>query len=241
LVLGAESAGVRTARYEGHYEGVRLESLWSKDAVSASAGLSAYRLVRNGLVSEGIGDLALGAQVIAWRPAEQVSLGLSLVSTLPTGEARKSLGMGHVMLAPGVFANLQAGDAALALELGYARALSTDGHEHHRDFAPLVDPMNSSELGGRLSAAARLASTLRLDAALFGAVPTTADGSARLVAALGSTVEAGWVEAHVELQTPIVGDPFTAKLVLELAFSPLQSRESSARSNAPHHAPGHAE
>ena len=64
----SETAAFETRRYEGHYQGLFAGVLVSGEVLSGEASLPFYRLVRNGLVSEGLGDLALGARgrIFAW-------------------------------------------------------------------------------------------------------------------------------------------------------------------------------
>ncbi|HMJ16281.1 MAG TPA: hypothetical protein VK524_32935 [Polyangiaceae bacterium] len=233
--INAEAAGFHTRNYEGHYEGLRVSAQWSVPWASVYAALPGYRLLRNQAEFRGLGDVLVGTRVVALRMrADTARLGVAFAATAPTGNAEHELGMGHFMLMPGLFANRTLGRLMVAGETHYSRALvSKDSHEasmsehhhHHRAHAagprPLVDPMNRSEVSGALSASLALLPAFRMRAGVYGALPIAdEDGASRAAARIG----VGWTLPHLETMLEIhrafVGDPFTQKLVLEIAVRP---------------------
>lgn len=219
----SETAGFSTTRYEGHYQGIFAGVLASHEWLSGEVSLPFYRLVRNGLASQGLGDLALAARgrVFAW-DGDRTALGAFLALTLPTGDPDDDLGMGHVMLMPGAWGRVQLEPLVLQAELAYGSSLgASGGHEHHaRGESPIVNPMNPSELTPLLAVMLELTQLVGLRAGGYAGFPIDAsEGSSRGVAFLGVDLRSGAFGARMQGQLPFLGDPFTSKLVLELSTS----------------------
>src|SRR5204863_3553097 len=135
------------------------------------------------------------------------------------------LGMGHVMLMPGVFARLQLSRFTVVAQLAYGVALThghhhaaaTDphaAHHHHAEAAashdegpaPIVNPMNRSELEHALSAAFQWTDWFALTARIAGAVPIHDDaGEARETVAFGPRFTIGRFDLGAEQELPLVG------------------------------------
>ena len=217
-----ESAGFETKSYEGHYEGTALLAALETRRFRANAVLPAYRIVRNGLAAEGLGDVLLQGGVVVLRSSEpRRTLGVDLGVSLPTGEVESDLGMGHVMLLPSVWGGWQAGPLGFTARAGYARALASSGHAHHHGdgHSPIVDPMNSSELELGAVASLELGRSVAMRAGAYGALPVgISDGAGRAAALVGAGLAGRRVASEVQVHLPLAGDPFTAKLLLELRF-----------------------
>jgi hypothetical protein len=216
----AETAGFSTSEYEGHYEGLVPSLAFRQPWFEASASLPVYRIVRNGRSDLGPGDglLQVRAPLLADRERGR-AVGLELAASLPTGDPEHELGMGHVMLMPSAWGTFTADRFGLSARAGYARAIvgSSTHHHHAGGESPLVDPMNESELDGALGASFALARLAHVRAGFYGAVPVAVeDGRARAAGFAGVGVESRRVSTSLELHLPLVGDPFTVKLVLEL-------------------------
>jgi len=126
--------------------------------------------------------------------------------------------MGHVMLMPGAFLQLESADLRLLVQVAYGRALASAGEHAHGSPGPLVNPMNRSEFEHAATLAYSFRAPLFAAARLFGAVPVaTAAGSAReaLGIALGASLKRAQLSA--ELQLPLVGTPFALKTLLSAA------------------------
>lgn len=220
VAAGAEAATYRNERYEGEYQGASLSLGWEHRWLGLRAALPAYRIVRNGLADRGLGDLLVDARIPFARSArDELRGGLALAATLPTGDAAKDLGMGHVMLMPGLWISWQGDRAFVQAQLAYGRALAAGGQAHHAGGpAPIVNPMNASEIEGAASAGVRLHEHLRVRGGLHGAIPVAAEaGAARGVAVVGGDIVFGAFHFGVEGHVPMVGDPFLAKAVISVA------------------------
>lgn len=75
--------------------------------------------------------------------------------SVPTGDSRHGMGMGHVMVMPGLFASWSAGRLRVAASSGYSRALGAEGHHDHAPW-PLVSPMLVSEVSWNAGAEVRM-------------------------------------------------------------------------------------
>lgn len=220
--LRHETAGFRTERYEGHYEGVFGRASGSYQRFAAAVSLPYYRILRNGLASTGLGDLTLsGRATLAGTRQAASQTGIGLAAMLPTGDSENDLGMGHVLLIPSAWARIRENGVTLELDLAYGRALATGtGHNHAPGKAPLVDPMNTSELEPMLSATIDMAAPLILRGGFYGGFPLGVDdGASRLLAFLGLSLATKHVGTGIAGHVPLLGDPFTGKLVLELWLS----------------------
>lgn len=224
LALRGESARFRTERYEGHHEGLFTSVRFAASAWSAAATLPVYRLVRNGLAAGGAGDVALGGRArVLSNATDDHAAGATVVVTLPTGDADEELGMGHPMTSVGLWGRTSPVSALeLRAELVYARALvSPSGGAHHAHdggTSPLVDPMNASELAPLVTASAFL-DDFALRAGAYAGVPVGSTGTARLLGLLGIQATRGRFGSRVEAHAPLVGRPFTSKLVVELSLA----------------------
>jgi hypothetical protein len=175
--------------------------------------------VRNGLRDYGASDVALDVRAAVVRFSE-IALGLELAATLPTGDPARGLGMGHVMLMPGAFLQVEGAALRLLVQVAYGRALASAAEHAHGSPGPLVNPMNRSELEHAAALAYSFRSPLFAAARLFGAVPVaTAGGAAReaLGIALGASLTRAQLSA--ELQLPLVGTPFALKTLLSAAVA----------------------
>lgn len=221
--LRLDAAGYRNSSYEGDYEGLAPALTFVHRRVSALAMIPGYRIVRNGRVQGGVGDLALAVRVpVPAFTTDRLRAGFGLATTFPTGDAGKGLGMGHVMLMPEFWWNYDLGPAQVGGIVGYGRALARAGtSEHQHGPSPLVNPMNMSEVEGSLYGQARLHPRLAVRASAYAAAPVgTADthGRTRVIASQGVIVNVRDLEIAAELQLGLVGQPFLARGVLQLSY-----------------------
>jgi hypothetical protein len=216
----AEWAGFDTTRYEGHYEGTAVSAALDRPWFRTAALVPAYRIVRNGVAATGIGDVLLQGSVALLRGSEPGrTLNVELAMSLPTGDAEKDLGMGHVMALPNVWSGFRDGALGLTGRVGYGRALAGSDHEHHHAGGPgpLVDPMNSSEIQLATAGSVELERRLQGRAGVYGAVPVgVSDGAARAAGFVGANLGGQRVSSEVQFHWALAGDPFTTKLLLEL-------------------------
>jgi hypothetical protein len=221
LSLLSSFASYRNRVYAGEYQGAFVAASYSHPWLSAEASFGGYRIVRNGLRDFGVSDVALDVRGALARFGDDMALGLELALSLPTGDPGRGLGMGHLMVMPGGFFQLQRSALRLMLQLAYGRVASNGrGHEHAAT-GPLVNPMNRSEIEHAASLSYQFAGPLFAAARLFGAVPVAAsEGVAR--EALGLVLGAGLsrYQLSAELQLPLVGQPFAlrTKLAASLSF-----------------------
>jgi hypothetical protein len=211
-----EAAG----EYQGYFAGVAYAlQPW----FFAELQLPAYRLVRDRVVERGLGDVSADLRAAVWRPDPALAVGLELAATLPSGDAEAGLGMGHVMLMPGMWLSWERDALRVLLQLAYGRMLDGGagppaGHHNHGGPTPLVNPMNRSELEHALAVSYAFGARLFAGARLLGAVPVAAaSGRAREVAGVALGARFAPLELAAELQLPLVGDPFTARTSLTLA------------------------
>lgn len=217
--VGAEYATFRTSRYEGDYQGLSATLQWGHPLARLRATMPAYRIVRNGLESQGAGDLLLEARVPLWRTdRDELSGGPMLAATLPTGNADVDLGMGHPMLMPGLWFTWAPPRAFVTAQMNYGRALNGGaGGHHHEGPRPIVNPMNESELEAAASAGYQPHELVRARAGAYGAWPTGGEGSAsRAAAFVGADLLVGPFDLSLEGHLPLAGDPFLAKAVVAL-------------------------
>jgi hypothetical protein len=217
IALLTSFASYRNSVYAGEYQGISAVASYAHPWVSAEVSFGGYRIVRNGLRDYGVSDLALDVRAALARFSE-ITLGLEVAVTLPTGDPARGLGMGHVMLMPGAFLQLESAALRLLVQVAYGRALASAGEHAHGSPGPLVNPMNRSEFEHAATLAYSFRAPLFAAARLFGAVPVaTAAGSAReaLGMALGASLERAQLSA--ELQLPLVGTPFALKTLLSAA------------------------
>lgn len=216
--LNTVFASYRNRVYAGEYQGALAVASYRHPWVAAEASFGGYRIVRNGLRQYGISDLGLDVRGALARFGE-MSLGLELAATLPTGAPARGLGMGHVMLMPGAFFQLQSERLQLLVQVAYGRAVTAgSSHVHASPTGPLVNPMNRSELEHAVTLAYVFSSPLFAGARLFGAVPVAATGGAAREG-LGLVFGAGLdrFQPSAELQLPLVGTPFSLRFLLSAA------------------------
>ncbi len=218
--LRAEAAGFSNSEYEGHFEGLVPNLTYRRAWFEAAATLPLYRILRNGRSDTGAGDFLLQVRGTAFRNAERRrAFGLELAASLPTGNPDHELGMGHVMLMPSAWGTLMSGRFGLSARLGYAAAIagSSEHHHHGGGTSPLVDPMNESELDAAAAGSFAVTPLVGARAGFYGAVPiATEDGRARAAGFAGVGVQNQRFGTSMELHLPLAGDPFTAKLLLEV-------------------------
>lgn len=214
-VLGNFSTGTTVGEYQGMFAAASVSHPW----FTAEAALPVYRIAQTGSHAYGFGDLALSARGHLYRSQDgEFIAGPELAATLPTGDADASLGMGHVMLMPGAFLAWQAGPVSLIAQLAYGRALAGSSHQHHHmGPEPIVNPMNMSELTHAIGASVGLRPNLRVTGRWMGAVTLFDHGGApREIVAPGLQLIMGAFDASLEVQVPIVGNPFTTRTVIGL-------------------------
>jgi hypothetical protein len=127
--------------------------------------------------------------------------------------------MGHVMLMPSAWGTLTLGRLGLSARLGYAGALAASSEHHHHGggTSPLVEPMNESELAAAAAGSFALTPAFAMRVGVYGAVPVAIDdGHARAVGFAGAGMQSQRLDTSVEVHLPLAGDPFTAKLSLEV-------------------------
>jgi hypothetical protein len=233
LSTSFELATYDNARGTGSYVGISLAAAYQREWLRARASLPAYRLRRNDETFHGPGDLLVATEAALVRNDEQTdAAGLGLALSLPTGEESSDLGMGHVMLMPGIWGELTFDRMFLQAQVMYGRALGSHdehaadqhaGHQthaqHDMDPGPIVDPMNMSEFAGRLGGGFRILDFLRLRTGIDTAVPVADDqGESRGIAVFGVDFLRNPFNATIEGQVPFTGDPFTAKAVFSMGF-----------------------
>jgi hypothetical protein len=231
FVAGFDQDGVR-----GTYQGAALAVGFAHRFVELDAALPYYHLERAGSRAHGLGDVLAGVRAPLLRAGDtaRLWLGPELVATFPTGDADAGLGMGHVMLMPGVFGRLVLSRFTFVAQLAYGVALAHDDHDgsqvdahaHHHGAvatahtegpAPIVNPMNRSELEHALSAAFQWTDWLALTARIAGAVPIADDsGEARETLAFGPRFTLGAFDVGAEQELPLLGDPFRYRTLLRL-------------------------
>jgi hypothetical protein len=103
-------------------------------------------------------------------------------------------------------------------QLAYGRALMGSGHHMHETGPyPLVNPMNRSELTHAIGVSAHVFGSLHATGRLFGAVTLfNHDGIAREIFAPGLQIIDGIFDASLELQIPLLGNPFSSRTVISL-------------------------
>lgn len=219
-----DAAAYRNARYEGDWQGLAPTLAYSHRRVTAMAMLPAYRLNRNGRPGYGIGDLTLAvrAPVPAWS-TDRLSVGFGVAATLPTGKASEDLGMGHVMLMPEFWWIHEMDRVQLFGAVGFGRALAGKSASHHHASgpAPIVNPMNLSEIDATLGAFVRVHRLVWLKMSGFGAMPVgtaNANGVTRVMLTQGVAVNVRNVELSAELQAPLTGQPFLLRGVVQVGY-----------------------
>jgi hypothetical protein len=201
--------------YGGNYQGVVPAASWSRGSVSAGASWAYYRLERNGAEAYGIGDLVVHGQVSLLH-AESAQAGLLAAVSTPTGHDAGGFGMGHAMAMPAAWGAWRSQWFRTNFSFGYSRALTTEMHAH--GMAPLVEPMNMSELTWSGAGDVPIAGGVLAGARLSGGIPVGDAGTNRIVGALRVAWGAGRVSTAAELQIGLAGDPFNIRGVVSTAL-----------------------
>lgn len=216
--LRLEAATAAIQRRPIDYQGASLRLDLHLRRFHFRAQGSWYRLRNSIEHTTGPGDVLLAAMWTAVQ-SRRVHAGLALPIGLPTGDDEERLGMGHVMIMPGVFAAVKATpEITLSAGVAYNRALSS-GHGHDHGIGPYVNPMTSEELGfaGRLSL--RIAPALQLVAetaiaAPFADHPVRALVGGGFVWQLDRSYSLGMLA-----QAGTANEPFTARGVADLTYA----------------------
>lgn len=201
--------------YGGNYQGVVPSAAWSRGTVTAGASWSYYRLERNGLEAYGQGDVVAHGQVSLVR-SDNVQAGVLAAVSAPTGDQTGGFGMGHAMAMPAAWGAWQWQRLSTTASVGYSRALMSGTHVH--GMAPLVEPMNMSELTWSGSVHVTIDQGLRAGARVSGGVPIGMPGTNRVVGTLRVAWGAGRVDTAAELQGGLAGDPFNVRGVVSTAW-----------------------
>jgi hypothetical protein len=202
--------------YGGNYEGVSAGGDGTYGRWSGGASWSYYRVLRNGDEQYGIGDLVAQGQC-ALVQESAVQAGVTAAVSVPTGDQELGLGMGHGMMMPAAYAVGHAGRMVLTGSFGYSRALTSGNHVH--GMAPLVEPMNMSELTWTGGGDVAIAAGVRAGARFSGGVPVGAmPGVDRVVGAVRVAWGSGRVDTAAELQAGLVGDPFNIRGVFSTSL-----------------------
>jgi hypothetical protein len=224
--LGALVATYEHEGYRGDYEGLYTGFAYRAPWYGADVLLPAYRLDRSTGVEYGLGDLVLTLRGTAYRAWDgDLQLGVELPLMLPTGDADRELGMGHVMPMPAAFFSMRLRPWLVRASAGYGRMVghhdtSGAGHHHHASMewrSPLVNPMNRSELEHSLLVGLGLREELAVHARWFGAVPVAdPPGVLRQVIGAGATLTLAWFDILLEVQHAVAGNAFDWKSQLQL-------------------------
>jgi len=202
--------------YGGDYEGVAAGADWAMDRYSAGVSWAYYRLLRNGAEQYGIGDLSVHGQV-AVVARHDVQAGVLAAFSAPTGNETYGFGMGHPMVMPALYGMWRNGPVELAGSFGYSRAITSGVHVH--GMAPLVDPMNMSELSWSVGGNVALTPGIRAGLRASGGVPVgSMPGVDRVVGAVRVAWGSSRVETAAEVQGGFLGDPFNIRGVLSTAL-----------------------
>ncbi len=212
LAVSAIAARYDTGTYVGDYEGLALAVGVARGRFAVHAIAPIYRLRANGADRWGPGDIMIGGDAIAFARRRWL-VGGSLMFGAPSGDGIRGLGMGHAMTMAAVWVRHGRGRLAWAASAGYARAFEAASHHDHGAW-PLVEPMNMAEVTGSLGADVTVARRWRVGARGAIALPTGA-GSTRAIAAGGVRWIGARLEVATELQLGVLGDPFTARGVVE--------------------------
>jgi hypothetical protein len=201
--------------YGGNYEGVVAGGSWMLDRYSASASWAYYRLLRNGAEHYGVGDLVVNGQ-IALLARPELRAGVMLGISTPTGSELDGFGMGHAMAMPAGFVSSRQGRIALSGSFGYGRGLASGAHVH--GMAPLVEPMNMSELTWSAGGDVVVGGGALVGVLASGGVPIAMPGTNRVVGALHVAWGAGRIGTIAEVQVGLAGDPFNTRGVVSTAL-----------------------
>jgi hypothetical protein len=238
--LAGEVASFRHSAAQGYYVGGWLGLHGEGRRWAVRAMMPTYYLVRDAKVMSGIGDFLLQGRASAFQWRRQ-SLGAVLGATLPSGRVEDGLGMGHVMLMPGLWWHAPVEKWRFFAEAGMGLAIygkngqhgtDHDAHTHqHGAYAgaderaidatsrtsngvqprPLVNPMNAREISGRGEVEFRPTAFWGVRAGIFGAVPVIEEGITRVVSSASLALYGPYYGLDFSLHVPVAGAPFTVK------------------------------
>lgn len=209
--MGFEAASIddglgRHGNYTGAISSVEVAALGARARVS----LGAYR-IDWGQRGTGLGDVQLALQRAVVKLGE-TQLGAAVSATLPTGDVRDELGMGHPMIMPAAWGRWTHGRNSLLLSIVYGSML---GGHHHGMVEPVVSPMNSEEVSGGMRAGHRFGRT-ELAMTANGAIPI-GPGLARGAVGGAAHWEFGDTELGFDLSAPFGGTPIHARGLFEIS------------------------
>jgi hypothetical protein len=212
------AASYSTLTYQGNYEGAIASIGYSHDRYMVGASLGTYRILLNGLESYGIGDLMLHAGAMLVHAGE-VQAGVVAMVSVPTGDELYGLGMGHTMVMPSAYGVWSHAHVTLTASAGYSRALAEMEAGHDHGVWPLVEPMNMSEISWAVAGDYAFGHGMHAAARASGGHPVgNLIGHERVIGALRVGWGAGRVDTAAEIQTGLVGDPFTVRGLVETAL-----------------------
>jgi hypothetical protein len=214
--LRLEAATAAIERRPIDYQGTTLRVDLHLRRFHLRAQGSWYRLRDSIEHTNGPGDVMVAVMWTAVQ-SERLHAGLALPVGLPTGDDEERLGMGHVMIMPGVFAALRATPTiTISAGLAYNRALeSGEGHDH--GIGPYVNPMTKEELGGAARISVRAAAMLQLVGETAIAAPL--DGDMRMIVGGGFALQHERMSLSALAQAGVLYEPFTARGVVDLAYA----------------------
>jgi len=213
------AASFDTMLYGGNYEGIVPSVRWSNERFAAIATGAAYRMYKNGAQSYGLGDVALHGQATLVGGAHNFDAGVLAGVSAPTGDDRKGMGMGHVMVMPGVYASWMPHERLrFGTSVGYSRSFGAQGHHDHGSW-PLVSPMLMAEVSWNAGGDVRVTPDVTAGARATGGLPAGEGGHARAAVAGRVGLRRGRVDSAFELQAGLVGDPFTVRGVVSTMVS----------------------
>jgi hypothetical protein len=210
------AASFDTMFYSGNYQGLEPALHWSNERFGAGINVALYRLEENGAQFYGFGDVVAHGQA-RLVGGHQLSAGVVAGVSLPSGDERHGLGMGHPMAMPALYVASTLDRVGLSATAGYSRAIGGDT-DHDHGMWPIVEPMNLSEL--TWSAAGDYAFTpgVHGGARLSGGVPI-GNGDHRAIGALRVAWASGRFTTAAELQAGLVGDPFILRGIVSTGMT----------------------
>ncbi len=216
LGLRFEAATAAIERRPIDYQGTSLRVDLHLRSFHLRAQASWYRLRDSIESTTGPGDVMVAAMWTAYQ-SERLHAGVALPVGLPTGDDEEGLGMGHVMIMPGLFAALRASSTVTtSVGVAYNRALGSN-HDHSHGIGPYVNPMTQEEIGVAGRVAMRVAAPLHVVAEAALAAPF--DGDPRMIVGGGFTLQHRRVSLSVLAQAGALETPFTGRGVADLSFA----------------------
>ena len=203
------------------YEGLGVAVQAGTGRLSGRLYLPAYRVSDAGV---GIGDVGVAANADLVPHSAPLRAGVALSLTLPSGNADDGRGMGHVMVAGGPWLRADRGRVRALASVTLASAVGDESqHLAHRHGStagwPLVDPMNPREVVTVARAMAVLVpGGLDAGAQITYAAPVMLEGETRVIGSVVAEHNFGRYGLQFMLETPLVGDPFVARALLELSY-----------------------